>query len=68
MVRNMILIRTPHRPYVKLCFSALNISPRFYSRYEVAKALSAYYFGLSLRRVEALFHVSRSTVLLEEVG
>ncbi|ACP34872.1 transposon [Sulfolobus islandicus L.S.2.15] len=38
-------------------FSALNLSPRFHTIDEVAKALSAYYLGLSLRRVEALFHV-----------
>ncbi len=36
-------------------FSALNLSPRFHTIDEVAKALSAYYLGLSLRRVEALF-------------
>lgn len=43
-------------------FSALNLSPRFHGSESIARALSAYYLGLSLRRVEDLFHIPRSTV------
>ncbi|ADX86294.1 IS6 family transposase [Saccharolobus islandicus] len=55
-------LRHPTALMLSSVFSALNLSPRFHTIDEVAKALSAYYLGLSLRRVEALFHVPRNTV------
>nr|AAV87867.1 putative transposase [Sulfolobus sp. K00 8-41] len=43
-------------------FSVLNNFPRFPGSESNARTLSAYYLGLSLRRVEDLFHVPKNTV------